>query len=103
MPDDDEYVYDDISGEWVPASQLKSQQKDGDDDQLVVKDSVGNILSEGDSVTTIKDLDVKGANVTLKRGTVMKNIHLTNNPEEIEGNVDKVRGLVLKTCFVKKN
>jgi protein PhnA len=101
MPDDD-YVYDEVSGEWIPASQLTSQHKN-DDDQVVVKDSLGNILSEGDSVTTIKDLDVKGANVTLKRGTIMKNIRLTNNPEEIEGNVDKVRGLVLKTCFVKKN
>ena len=98
---DDEYVYDDVSGEWVPASQLKAKSAN-DDEQLIVKDSVGNILSEGDSVTTIKDLDVKGANVTLKRGTIMKNIRLTNNPEEIEGNVDKVRGLVLKTCFVKK-
>lgn len=98
---DEEYVYDEVTGEWVPASSLKSKQ--GDEDAIVVKDSVGNILQEGDSITTIKDLDVKGANVTLKRGTVMKNIRLTNNPEEIEGNVDKVRGLVLKTCFVKKN
>lgn len=67
-----------------------------------VKDCNGNILAEGDSVTLIKDLKVKGANVTLKRGTVVKNIHLTNDPEEIEGKVEKVKGLVLKTCFVKK-
>lgn len=97
---DDEYIYDEITGEWVPASSLKSTSVD--EDKMIVKDSVGNILSEGDSVTTIKDLDVKGANITLKRGTVMKNIHLTDNPEEIEGHVEKVRGLVLKTCFVKK-
>lgn len=72
---------------------------DGMDD---VKDCNGNILNEGDSVTLIKDLKVKGANVTLKRGTVVKNIHLTSDPEEIEGKVEKVKGLVLKTCFVKK-
>jgi protein PhnA len=67
-----------------------------------VKDCNGNILTEGDSVTLIKDLKVKGANVTLKRGTVVKSIHLTDDPEEIEGKVEKVKGLVLKTCFVKK-
>jgi protein PhnA len=66
------------------------------------KDSNGTVLADGDSVTLIKDLKVKGANVTLKRGTMAKNIRLTNDPEEIECNVEKVRGLVLKTCFVKK-
>lgn len=67
-----------------------------------VKDSNGNLLAEGDTVTLIKDLKVKGANATLKRGTVIKNIHLTADEEEIEGRTDKVKGLVLKTCFVKK-
>lgn len=67
-----------------------------------VKDSNGNPLAEGDSVVLIKDLKVKGANVTLKRGTVIKNIHLTADAEEIEGRTDKVKGLVLKTEFVKK-
>ena len=67
-----------------------------------VKDSNGNLLAEGDSVVLIKDLKVKGANATLKRGTVIKNIHLTDDAEEIEGRTDKVKGLVLKACFVKK-
>lgn len=67
-----------------------------------VKDSNGNLLAEGDTVTLIKDLKVRGANATLKRGTVIKNIHLTADEEEIEGRTDKVKGLVLKTCFVKK-
>ncbi|HEX9448786.1 MAG TPA: alkylphosphonate utilization protein [Dongiaceae bacterium] len=66
------------------------------------KDSNGTILSEGDSVTLIKDLKVKGSSITLKRGTMVKNIHLTNDPEEIECRVEKVKGLVLKTCFLKK-
>ena len=67
-----------------------------------VKDSNGNILADGDSVLLIKDLKVKGTTVTLKRGTVAKNIRLTSNLEEVECNVEKVRGLVLKTCFLKK-
>lgn len=67
-----------------------------------VKDSNGATLQEGDSVTLIKDLKVKGTSVTLKRGTLIKNIHLTANEEEIECRVEKVKGLVLKTCFLKK-
>lgn len=66
------------------------------------KDSNGNTLKDGDSVQVVKDLTVKGTSITLKRGTVVKNIHLTANEEEIEGRTDKVKGLVLKTCFLKK-
>ncbi|HEU5046871.1 MAG TPA: alkylphosphonate utilization protein [Rickettsiales bacterium] len=66
------------------------------------RDSNGNILADGDSVTVIKDLKVKGTSVTLKRGTMVKNIRLTGDPEEIECNAEKVKGLVLKTCFLKK-
>ena len=66
------------------------------------KDSNGNNLVDGDSVQIIKDLKVKGTSVTLKRGSVAKNIRLTDDPEEVECNVDKVKGLVLKTCFLKK-
>jgi protein PhnA len=71
-------------------------------DGIIVKDSNGTILNSGDSVTLIKDLKVKGTSVTLKRGTLVKNIRLTDDAEEIECNADKVRGLVLKTCFLKK-
>lgn len=71
-------------------------------DDLEVKDSNGAMLKDGDSVTLIKDLKVKGANVTLKRGTMIKNIRLTFNEEEIECNADKVKGLVLRTEFLKK-
>lgn len=69
---------------------------------MTVKDSNGNTLADGDSVTLIKDLKVKGTSVTLKRGTTIKNIRLTDDEEEIECNADKVKGLVLKTCFLKK-
>lgn len=67
-----------------------------------VKDSNGTILKDGDSVTLIKDLKVKGSSVTLKRGTRIKNIRLTGDPAEIECNADKVKGLVLRTEFLKK-
>lgn len=66
------------------------------------KDTNGNILNDGDSVHVIKDLKVKGAGETLKRGTLIKNIRLTGNPGEIEGRTGSIKGLVLKTEFVKK-
>ena len=69
---------------------------------IEVRDSNGALLSEGDTVTVIKDLKVKGTSVTVKRGTTIKSIHLTDDPEEIECRVEKVKGLVLKTCFLKK-
>lgn len=68
-----------------------------------VRDSNGTALAEGDTVQIIKDLKVKGTSATLKRGTVIKNIRLVeDDPEVIEGNADKVKGLVLKACFLKK-
>jgi protein PhnA len=78
------------------------QQQDRKGFRVDVKDSNGNLLVEGDTVILTRDLKVKGANATLKRGTVIRNIHLTADEEEIEGRTDKVKGLVLKTCFVKK-
>lgn len=68
----------------------------------IVKDSNGTTLADGDSVTLIKDLKVKGTSVTLKRGTLIKKIRLTGNVDEIECNADKVKGLVLRTEFLKK-
>ena len=69
---------------------------------LVVKDSNGTPLKDGDSVTLIKDLKVKGTSETIKRGTLGKNIRLNGNPGEIECNTKQVKGLVLKTEFLKK-
>ena len=68
---------------------------------MEVKDSNGNLLSEGDSVTVIKDLKVRGSSAVIKRGTKVKNIRLTEDEEEVEG---KVEGsvMVLKACFLKK-
>lgn len=73
-----------------------------EEEEIVVKDSNGTRLADGDSVTLIKDLKVKGTSVTLKRGTLVKNIRLTDDDGEIECNVEKVKGLVLRTEFLKK-
>lgn len=66
-----------------------------------VKDSNGTTLNDGDSVTVIKDLKVKGASMTIKRGTLYKDIRLTSNEEEVECGKGK-NTIVLKTCFLKK-
>ncbi len=68
---------------------------------VVVKDSNGAVLSEGDSVMVIKDLKVKGGSSDLKRGTLVKKIHLIDDAENVECRVDGST-LVLKTCFLKK-
>jgi len=65
-------------------------------------DAHGNELADGDSVLLIKDLKVKGAGATLKKGTKAKNIRLTDNSDEIEAQVEGIRGLVLRAEFVKK-
>ncbi|WP_299548137.1 alkylphosphonate utilization protein [uncultured Helicobacter sp.] len=68
----------------------------------MAKDANGTELNAGDSVSVIKDLKVKGANATLKRGTTIKNIRLTSKDTEIEAKVDKFGTIVLKTEFLKK-
>ena len=70
--------------------------------EVETKDCYGNVLSSGDTVMVIKDLKVKGTSVTLKQGTKIKNIRLTDSEEEVECNTDKVKGLVLRTEFLKK-
>lgn len=67
-----------------------------------VKDSNGTLLADGDSVTLIKDLKVKGTSTTLKRGMMVKHIRLTGDPDEVECRVEKIKGLVLRTEFLKK-
>lgn len=65
------------------------------------KDSNGNVLQDGDNVTLIRDLNVKGSPLNLKRGTLIKNIRLTYNSEEVECRQGKSQ-IVLKTCYLKK-
>lgn len=96
---DDEYVFDEATGEWRPASEIAAATTPG---PAVIRDAAGNALADGDSVTLIKDLKVKGANQTLKQGTVIRSIRLTDNPEEIDCRHDTIKGLVLRTEFVRK-
>ncbi|MEI6486104.1 MAG: alkylphosphonate utilization protein [Sphingomonadales bacterium] len=97
---DDDYVYDEASGEWLPAAEARA--KDAAASTVEVRDAVGNLLADGDQVTLIKDLDVKGAGQTLRRGTLIKSIRLTGDPQEIDCKYDGIKGLVLRAEFVKK-
>ena len=69
---------------------------------MPTKDSNGAALANGDTVQVIKDLKVKGTSSTLKRGTLIKNIRLTDDEALIECNAEKIKGLVLRTDFLKK-
>ncbi|AZO76836.1 MULTISPECIES: alkylphosphonate utilization protein [unclassified Bosea (in: a-proteobacteria)] len=93
----DDYVYDEATGEWRPATEMAAAAL-----KREVRDASGNILADGDAVTLIKDLKVKGANQTLKQGTVIRSIRLTDNPEEIDCRHESIKGLVLRTEFVRK-
>jgi protein PhnA len=97
---DDDYVYDEASGEWLPRAELASAP--AQTEAVVVRDSVGNMLADGDQVTLIKDLTVKGAGQTLKRGTLIKSIRLTGDAQEIDCKFDGIKGLVLRAEFVRK-
>ncbi|HJP69934.1 MAG TPA: alkylphosphonate utilization protein [Sphingomicrobium sp.] len=97
---DDDYVYDEESGEWMPASELEAKR--AQIGVIEVRDSVGNVLADGDQVTLIKDLEVKGAGQTLKRGTLIKSIRLTGDPQEIDCRYEGIKGLVLRAEFVRK-
>jgi protein PhnA len=97
---DDDYVYDEESGEWISASD--AAEKAANAGKVEVRDAVGNILVDGDQVTLIKDLDVKGAGQTLKRGTLIKSIRLTGDAQEIDCRFDGIKGLVLRAEFVRK-
>jgi len=97
---DDDYVYDEDTGEWVPAAELAARTTP--DEQVEVRDAVGNLLADGDQVTLVKDLEVKGAGQTLKRGTLIRSIRLTGDPQEIDCRYDGIKGLVLRAEFVRK-
>lgn len=72
-----------------------------ENDELIVRDSNGAVLKDGDSVTVIKDLKVRGSSSVIKRGTMVKNIRLTDDADEVEGKVEKSM-MVLRTEFLKK-
>ena len=92
------YLEDEVL-EWAKAT---LDNDSGEEDTEPTLDSNGAALQAGDTVTLIKDLVVKGANFTAKRGTAVRNISLTSNPEHIEGRVNGTR-IVLLACFLKKS
>lgn len=103
-----EYTYEDGSlficpecnHEWA----LKVQGKDGEnnEEKKTIKDVNGNILNDGDSITLIKDLKVKGSSTPLKRGTKVKNIRLVDGDHNIDCRIDGFGAMKLKSEFVKK-
>jgi protein PhnA len=98
---DPQYIYDEVSGEWIEAAGALSGA-DAPSSGVEVRDAVGNLLADGDQVTLIKDLKVKGAGQTLKRGTLIKSIRLTGDPQEIDCRYEGIKGLVLRAEFVRK-
>lgn len=84
---------------WADAESAPAAVQDSEGPRTV--DSNGTVLSEGDTVTLIKDLDVKGANFTAKRGTTVKGISLTDDPKYIEGKINGTR-IVLVAAYLKK-
>lgn len=98
--DADDYVYDEASGEWISAAEAAAKAAAAG--QVEVRDANGARLADGDSVVLIKDLKVKGAGQTLKRGTVIRSIRLTGDEQEIDCRYEGIKGLVLRAEFVKK-
>ncbi|MEN1956682.1 zinc ribbon domain-containing protein YjdM [Luteimonas sp. MJ204] len=96
-PDGALYICPDCGHEWAVG--------DGEaaGDAIVVRDVNGNELAAGDTVVVIKDLKVKGSSIPLKQGTMIRNIRLVDDDaEHVEGHSDRIRDLVLKTCFLRK-
>lgn len=83
------------------AHEFSAEEGDATEENTVAKDSNGAELFDGDAVTVIKDLKVKGSSMVIKRGTKVKSIRLTENPEEVDCKIEG-SSIVLKTCFLKK-
>jgi protein PhnA len=97
-PDGDNLVCAECGHEWPAVGDTDAGQAGAP-----TRDSNGNILADGDNVVVIKDLKVRGSSIPLKQGTMIRGIRLVeDDPEHIEGNSDKIKGLVLKSCFLRK-
>ena len=91
------YICPECGNEWGLETTSESNE-----DELVVKDANGNILKDGDSVTVIKDLKVKGFSSSIKIGTKVKNIRLVDGDHNIDCKIDGFGAMCLKSEFVKK-
>ncbi|MGE7094252.1 zinc ribbon domain-containing protein YjdM [Lysinibacillus sp. NPDC048646] len=99
-----EYTYEDGSNFVCPecAHEWSTTLTEQEPDALIVKDANGNLLADGDSVTVIKDLKVKGSSSTLKIGTKVKSIRLVDGDHNIDCKIDGFGAMKLKSEFVKK-
>ena len=94
-----DYVYDEATCEWRLAAEIAAQKAKAAE----IRDASGTFLADDDAVDLIKDIKVKGAGQTLKLGTVIRSIRLTDNPEEIDCRHETIKGPVLRTEFVRKS
>ena len=95
--DGDNYVCPECAHEWP-----KHAAADAGEAQKVWKDANGNVLQDGDSVTVIKDLKVKGSSLVVKVGTKVKNIRLVEGDHDIDCKIDGIGAMKLKSEFVRK-
>lgn len=100
-----EYTYEDGAMYFCPecAHEWNDAEPTTDSDELIVKDAHGNLLADGDSVTVIKDLKVKGSSTPLKIGTKVKGIRLVEGDHNIDCKIDGFGQMKLKSEFVKKS
>lgn len=99
-----EYTYQDGAMFVCPecAHEWNEQSAAPAEEQRVVRDAVGNTLQDGDSVTVIKDLKVKGSSLVVKVGTKVKNIRLVDGDHDIDCKIDGIGAMGLKSEFVKE-
>lgn len=95
--DGDQYICPECAHEWP-----KNAVADSAEDAKVVRDANGNVLQDGDSITVIKDLKVKGSSLVVKVGTKVKNIRLVEGDHDIDCKIDGIGAMKLKSEFVKK-
>lgn len=95
----DMLVCPECAHEWMPGQEVAAEEESG----KVVKDANGNVLADGDSVTVIKDLKVKGSSLVVKVGTRVKNIRLVDGDHDIDCRIDGIGAMSLKSEFVKKS
>ena len=95
--DGDNYVCPECAHEWS-----KIASADADDVEKVIRDANGNVLQDGDTITVIKDLKVKGSSSVVKVGTKVKNIRLVDGDHDIDCKIDGFGAMKLKSEFVKK-
>ncbi len=96
--DGDLYVCPECAHEWPKDAALAASAEE----KTAIRDAVGNVLQDGDSVTVIKDLKVKGSSLVVKVGTKVKNIRLVEGDHDIDCKIDGIGAMQLKSEFVKK-